>query len=168
MRHPPVFSALRSSELFFVLGFLAILCTLVVLAKIQAYRVQDGLVVSVLPPIEVRISGAVAHPGVFIVASGSPLKEILIKAKPQRYANLAALDLDSPVYSACELVILPLAEILVYVEGGCEAEALKMPVGARVSDLKKRVKLHPQADLAVFKSKRLLQHEETIKIPLKK
>ena len=163
----PPRSALCPSEWLLVASLLLILGTLFVFSKIKAFRTKEGTICATIP-VEVVVSGHVSKPGTYLVDPGTPVSEVIVKAKPKLFANLERFDSGARVPGACSYYIEPKLELTVRVGGACVEEELKVIPGTRICDLKKKITLQPGADLAFFKKKRRLADKETIKIPLKR
>jgi len=159
--------SLFPSEWLLVTSLLLILCTLFVFSKIQASRTKECST-SVSIPVEVMISGHVCKPGSYLVDLGTPVSEVIVKAKPKLFADLTGFSSDKRILGACSYYIEPQTELTIWVEGACTEEEMKVTPGTRVCDLKQRIALNPYADLAFFKKRRRLSDKEIIKIPLKR
>jgi len=159
---------LRSSEWLLTGSLLLLLASLVAIAKIKAYKAGEvGEKKQVA--VEVSVQGHVKKPGIYPIARGAPLAEVVRKAQPQKFANLRAIPVKELVTSSLELVIEPLCELLIQVDGAVKNSGpVSVPLGTRISDLKKILVLDEKADLSFFKKKRLLQDGEIVKIPLRK
>jgi hypothetical protein len=159
-------SSLLRSEWLLAFTAATVLFSLVILAKFQSFRTK-----LVTPPpvnlVELHISGHVRKPGLYSVELGTPMLEVIVKAQPKAYADLSVFFNEVAADEARECVVAPLAELHVHVSGACAEVDLHLPVGSRVSDLKAKLSLAPEADLSFFKKTRLLKNEENIKIPLK-
>lgn len=117
-------------------------------------------------PVEIVISGEVAHPGTFSALPGTRLGDLVKKSRPKRFADLTDIDLDSPVEKALELQIPLLSEISVRVEGAVAAPIeLKLPPGSRICDLKPKIECEEDANPQFFKRRRLLKNGETVLVP---
>lgn len=162
-------SSLQPSEWFIIYFFLALLASLIIIAKISSYKTgkllgQEALIQSVL----VEVAGEVQRPGIYTVRKGSSCREVLKKARPKKFADLSKIDLDAEAPSI--LVIQPLETIRVFVAGsGVDvlSEWILKP-GARVSDLKSKIRLTEDADLSSLQSRRMLLNGETIFVEKRK
>lgn len=159
-------SSLHLTEWLVVASIFFILSSLLVVAKLQSWRVGVSAIEE-LAQISVTIGGSVAKPGGYLVAPGTPVLEVIAKARPKVFADLGAFASSERVSIDCEIFVDELSELVVFVEGACVEETLKVPCGSRVSDLKKRVQLDQTADISFFKKKRCLKNKEIIKIPSK-
>lgn len=164
---PPSRSRLHPSEWLLSGTVFLILVTLLVIANVQAYRLSEKSL-KTPPPVEVLIEGFVAKPGSRLVPLGTPLMDVVRKARPKRFADLSAIALDTRVTAPLRLEISKLTHFTVYVEGAVQfAGPQSVPVGTRLSDLKKILALTPEADLAFFKGRRFLNPGEILQIPEK-
>jgi DNA uptake protein ComE-like DNA-binding protein len=144
--------------------------SLALIAKVNVYRASSTLPLQELQAkdILVSISGAVKKPGAYRVAAGTPLEAVLKKAKPLPHAKLEGLPFQEPVESAKEIFVEELSEIVVFVSGAVqEPGELTLPAKSRVSDLKSKVVLSPDADKSYFRRRRWLKNGEKIEVPKK-
>jgi hypothetical protein len=147
---------------------LLVLLSLFVIAKIQARQCSKGTDSIPIALVTIKIEGFVEHPGVFEVARGTPLEELLRKVRPKRFANLRDLDPLSPLLNSMELAIKPLQSLRVQVNGAVEkSELIEVAPGTRICHLKQIISLAESADLTFFKKRRLLSDEDVIEIPEK-
>ncbi len=168
-------NSLVSSEWFLVLSLLAILASLVILAKINVYRASVLMDVRVLAPeepVSITIEGAVSKPGTYKVIPGSTLAQVLKKARPKTYANLKEIDLTQRVKAPHTLVIEELSEITVFIDGAVESpQELRLPPKTRICDLKSKVQFTTDADpellKAFLKKRRELKDGEILWVPKK-
>lgn len=161
----PTPTRLRPSEWLFTSTLLLILAALILIANIQARRfsVDPSLAP---PPVAITIDGLVSKPGTYLIELGTPLSEVLRKARPKRFADLSAIDPSLRITTPLQLHIAPLTHLTIHLQGAVQQPGpLTVPVGTRLSDLKKLTSLSKSADLAFLKKRRLLLHEETIVIP---
>ncbi len=163
--------SLQSSEWLLVGSLLAILASLVLVAKINLYLSSETLSNFHLEPeklIEISISGAVHKPGIYQISQGMPLEKALKKARPKKNACLKKLDLEQKVETPLQVVLEELSEIVVTIEGAVEeAVELRLEPGARICDLKSKIRLTEEADRRFFKRRRILKDGEKITIPKK-
>ena len=156
---------LRSSEWLLTGSLLLLLASLVAIAKIKAYQAGEAHEERMVT-VEVTIQGHVKKPGVYAAARGIPVGQVLRKAQPKKYADLRGLCLKDPVVAPLELAIEPLQELRIQVKGAVEQPGeISIPLGTRISDLKKILLLSTTADLTFFKKKRLVPDGEVINIP---
>jgi hypothetical protein len=161
-------TSLRAAEWALAGSMLLILLSLFVVAKIQARQCSKGTDSVPIALVTIQIAGFVEHPGVFEVARGAPLEEVLRKARPKRFANLRGLDLMSPLLHSMELTIEPLQSLRVQVKGAVEkSESIEVALGTRICHLKKIISLAESADLTFFKKRRLLSDGDVIDVPEK-
>lgn len=158
---------LTKSEWLFAVTIVFLIFSFLVISKKTSYRNLEQLArtekTNPLPMIEVKITGCVKKPGVFHVPQSSSLRSIARQARFSPAADLSRIDLDRSIQESCSIHIPSLENIVVRVEG-CVAEpsAVAMPVGSRISDVKKHIILTQDADPTVFKSRRLLKNNEII------
>lgn len=163
---PP--SRLHPSEWLLSGTVFLILATLLVIANVQARRLSERSV-KTPPPVEVVIEGLVAKPGPRLVALGTPLADVVRKARPKRFADLSAVTPAARVTAPLHLEIPKLTHLTIHVEGAVLlAGSQSVPVGTRISDLRKILALTPEADLTFFEGRRLLNPEEILRIPEKR
>jgi len=157
---------LRAAEWALAGSLLLILLSLFVIAKIQARQCSKGTDSIPIVLVMIQITGFVEHPGVFEIARGTSLEEVLRKAKPKRFANLRGLDLRSPLSHSMELTIEPLQSLRVQIQGAVEkSELIEVVPGTRICHLKQIISLADSADLRFFKKRRLLSDGDVIDVP---
>lgn len=164
--------SLLSSEWFLIISFLAIFLSLALVARVQSQKANHHLLSTAVTPQEsilsVTLEGAVGKPGLYLVPKGTPLKEVLRKARPKPHADFSSVDLERPLDAPLHLVVERLAQLLVRVEGAVlEPQQLTLPPGTRICDVKKLVSLAPDADKAFFRKKRQLKNGEILVVPKK-
>ena len=162
--------SLQSSEWVLAGSLLLIMASLVIIAKINVYRAASTLSSPDLQieEILVAVSGAVKKPGEYHVPAGTPLEAVLRRAKPLPHANLKGLSLKEPIDAPRDLFVEELTEITVFVSGAVqEPMKLTLPARSRVSDLKSKVVLSPDADKSYFRRRRWLKNGEKIEVPKK-
>lgn len=163
--------SLRSSEWVLVGSLLLIFASLLFIAKITAIRSSSFLETRTLPshPLcPIRIEGAVKKPGTYSVLPGTPLKKVLAKSQPHRFADLRSLDMTARVEGPLEIHLNELTAISIQIEGAVPVPfTISLPVGTKVSDLRTKIALNAEADLSIFKSRRLLKDGEILKVPEK-
>jgi len=156
---------LRSSEWLLTGSLLFLLAALLAIAKIKAYQAGEPLKERVIT-LEISLQGHVKNPGIYPVRRGTALGELIKQARPLKFADLRSLSLKEPILKPLELVIEPLKELLIQVEGAVEHPGqISVSPGTKISDLKKILTLDKEADPAFFRKKRLLQDGECVKIP---
>ena len=162
--------SLRTYEwlLFFALSFLLI-ASLVVSKKTSYRALQKLHKQQVLFPkgnIQVEITGCVKKPGIYEVPPGTTLRTLLRKAKPKALADLEALRVAQVLENSCAICIPALEKISIEVCGAIrESKTLSLAAGSRLSDLKDKIALAQDADISIFKRRRLLKNHEKIFIP---
>ncbi len=158
---------LRSSEWLLTGSLFLLLFSLLAIAKIKASQVGAPRERKIIA-VDVSIDGHVKKPGVYAVARGAPIGEVLRKAHPKKFADLRAIRLEDPISHPLSLNIEPLKELNVQIVGAIQNPGqFRVPPGTRISDLKKNLSLSASADLAYFKKKRMLRDGETINVPEK-
>jgi len=158
-------SQLRWSEWAITGALLLFVLSLVIIAKIQASRFSVGTLV-LPPPVEVIVTGAVKKPGTYPTQPGTPLREVLRKAKPLRLADVKSIDPDFRVQAPMKLEIPVLTHISIIVRGAVENPGpLTVPAGTKISDLKKYVRIRPEADAVFLKKRRMISEGETVVVP---
>jgi hypothetical protein len=162
---PPSPPTLRFTEWILTGALLVLVASIFFISKVQSRRFSVDTAAA-LPPVEVNVQGQVAKPGLYPVAIGTPLSEVILKARPGRFADLSGIDPEARVRGPLRLELKVLEKLTIAVEGEIEAPGpLTVPVGTRVCDLKKYVTVKAGADLAFFKKRRLLNNGEKITIP---
>ena len=165
-------SSLRSAEWLLVGGLLLILATLFTIAHVAASWSPASLPTQpiALPLLcAVKIEGAVKKPGLYPVPEGTELKAVLRKASPTRFADLRNIDLTARIEGPLEIFLEELKEITVRVEGAVLTPVeLKLPIQAKVSDLRSQISLALDADASFFKSRRMLKEGEILTVPKKR
>jgi hypothetical protein len=100
--------SLKSSEWIIICSFFLIFSSLAFFAHIKAHRVSVLLSTTPIPSeklIPVTFRGAVSKPGVYLVAPGTPLGEIIKKCRPKKNAHLELLNLMQTIEQPLELEI---------------------------------------------------------------
>ena len=161
-------SSLRQSEWILVLSLLIIMASLLVISRVNASR-SAALLGGRPPPsaelYPVVITGAAKKPGTYPAYPGTPLKKVVQKSLPNRFADLRKIDLEQKVEGPMAIELTLLQEITVRIEGEVEAPIeLTLPIGARMSELKSKVVLTERADQSVFKSRRMLKDGEIVMV----
>lgn len=160
---------LTSSEWFLAASLLAIMASLVAIAKINSSKAIAHVQIAEAEKTElipVSVYGAVAKPGAFLIEKGTPLAEAVHKAKPTRFADLKNVPLDQIIDNSLTVHIEELAEIEIHISGAIAIPGfLRLPTGTRVCDLKSKIEFAEGADRSVLKSRRILKEGERIEIP---
>lgn len=161
--------SLQPSEWFVIYFFVVLLSSLILISKISSYKAGKYLGnEEIVPSIFVEVTGEVKRPGSYEVRKGASCRDVLKKAKPKRFADLSKIDLDAEAPNS--LAIAPLETIHVYVAGGgvdAPSEWILKP-GARVLELKSKIRLTEDADLSPLQSRRMLLDGETILVGKRK
>lgn len=160
-------NSLKRSEWLLIGSFLLILGSLFLVSKVNAVWAETTLQETEIETfIEIAVDGAVSKPGKYTVPAGTPVLEAVKKARPKPFADLK--NLQGPVHSAMIIRVEELKEIVVQVKGAVEQPVeLVMPVKSRISDLKSKITLTPEADKAFFRRRRLLKNGEVVEVPKK-
>jgi hypothetical protein len=160
--------SLRSSEWTILLSFLLILASLFIFTRCKIHKTAAYLAAETIAPeelIPVTFQGAVAKPGTYPAPPGTLLKNIIKKCRPQKNADLSSIDLNRRIEAPLELVIAEKKEILVWIAWGSEEPvALRLPLGARLCDLKSKIYIDPILDDSILKKRRLLQDGEEVRL----
>jgi hypothetical protein len=164
-------ASIKHSERLFLLSVVFLFVSFVIVSKLTSFRkweVLDQSEESLLSNISLEITGAVYKPGVYQVASGTPLAVVLNKARVKPFADLSNLEAVL-IEQSGEIEIPFLKEIGIEVLGCVErTHHLSLPAGSRICDLKKLLSVTKEADLSFFKKKRILKNNEVITIPAKR
>lgn len=160
---------LETSEWVLSLSLIVLLASLFILSKLHTHR-KLSLLATVqtaeAESVEISIIGEVAKPGAYLIEKGGRLGDAVKKSRPKRFADLGRIDLDSPACRSQAIEIPRLKEVAIWVKGAVIAPVeLRLPAGSRISDLKDKIALAPNADRKFLKRKRLLKPGETIAIP---
>jgi hypothetical protein len=159
---------LRSSEWALAGSFFLILLSLFAIAKIQVWRYSIGTASAPVVLVQVSIEGFVEKPDIYEFPIGTPMEEILRKACPKRFANLRSIDLKSPLTTSLQLKLEPLRSLQVHVTGAvASAETIEVEPGTRICQLKQKIQLSDEADLAFFKKRKILSDGDVIYVPSK-
>jgi hypothetical protein len=158
----------RASEWILAGSFVLILLSLFAIAKIQAWQYGKGSECALVTFVPVKIEGCVKRPGTYEFPIGTPLKEILHKARPDRFANLRSIDPESVLVDALELTLPKLESLKISVTGAvAKNETIEVLPGTKLCQLKAKIALTEDADLTFFKKRRLLADGEVVNVPQK-
>jgi hypothetical protein len=161
-------ATLKNTEWALAGSLTLILLSLWVVAKILAWHFSQGTSRECLSHVTIEVEGEVEHPGLYTVAKGTPVGEILRKARPNRYANLRTIDVEAPIVAEARFNIESLQRLTIHVTGAVtEPMEIEVLPGTRICQLRQRVSLNEDADLSFFKKKRLLADGEILVIPKK-
>lgn len=158
--------SVEPSEWTLILSLSFILASLFIISQINSYRSTPSLIFSAPSqpaPVTITLSGAVQRPGAYTVESGTPLAQVLRKARPKTHANLQNYNLEEPLLTDTTLQIEERPIITVTIDG----VEITLPAGSRICDLKGKISLEPDADPQFFRRKKQLRHGEKIEIPKK-
>ncbi len=155
---------LQTSEWVLAASFIILLTSLFLISHLHEGR-KKGEIEACLEKeaktVVIQISGDVIKSGSYSAKVGERLGDIIAQSRPRRFANLKGLDLDSPVRVGMSLVIEPLQEIFITVDG----IQLALPPGSRICDLKSKIQLSEDADPKFLRRRRILKDGERITIP---
>lgn len=116
--------------------------------------------------IEVSISGAVKRPGIYQLAAGAHLAELLALAEVDEQADMRRFSAKRVLRHNQSIHIRTKPMITIYLSGAVvNAGEVRVPQGTRLSDLKQQGLLLPQADAKVVANKRYLRDQQKIYIP---
>lgn len=149
---------LKQAEWIFVTTILLLMASLVIVGGVNAKKTSSLLSDHHFPSHEkcrVKIEGAVAKPGVYLVLPGTPLKTIIKKSSPMPYADLKKICMEERIEHSLNIEVETLNEINVTING----EQLSVPPGTRVCQLKKYMDV---PDHKIFKSRRILKDQDMI------
>lgn len=164
---PPSISPL---EWVLATSVLLLIGCFILIAKINAHRASAVISeASFLPEtVVVTIEGAVKKPGPYAVPAGTPIGQVLRKARPCPDANLKILPLKEIVDQPLHLVVEELQEIQVTVTGAIQEPVhLTLPAKSRICDLKSKVIFTDETERAFFKRRKLLRDGDKIEVPKK-
>lgn len=152
-------------------SLLLILASFAFLGRSRAYSSPPQSIVPETPitHLEIKVEGAIAHPGVYRLPLNSSLKELLAQAEPLPSADLSELSWRKKLRDQQTLVIPEKREITVYIDGSVKQPGvIKILSGTRCQELIAQLDLLPEADVRVLKKKRkFVQEGECIYIPVK-
>lgn len=156
---------LRDGEWVFVFSILFLMCSVVVVSKINAARSSSYLEehpLRVHEPCSVVIEGAVTKPGTFSVPPGTLLRKVIKKSCPTPYADLKEFSSEQRVEESMSIHIKELTEITLTIERvGFEPEQVVVPAGTKGCQLKKLLTFEVPPS-KIFKSRRFLKDGEVI------
>jgi hypothetical protein len=171
----PLKKSLKQSEWVLVGSLVAVMLSLVFLAKWNASQARFLSETQILNPVEkitIEISGAVSKPGVYQVFPGTPFSQAIKKAKPKSFANLKEWPPSMRISESVKIFIEELTEVVISIEGAVEENLeLTMPFETRVCDLKAKIPFSSDADPefinSFFKKRRKIKNGEKITVPKK-
>ncbi len=159
------------SEWTLIISFALVLSSFLLISQINTRRsapLGSLPTPQALAPLFITLTGAVCRPGVYPAQPGTPLSDLLRKARPTPHANLTPYTPAEPLWADQVFHIEELSEIIVTVEGAVlEPLQLALPVGSRISDLKGKISLSAEADPRFLKRKKQLRHREKVVVPKK-
>lgn len=162
--------SLPASEWILVGSLLLIMASLVILAKVNAYRASSLISVKDLQQekILIQIDGAVAKPGEYSVSSGTLIGEALKKSRPHPFADLKKIPLKEVIEAPLHIHVEELTEVQISVRGAVvEPVELKVPARTRICDLKSKVSLTAEADRSYFRRRKAVKDGEVLVVPKK-
>lgn len=164
--------SLQKSEWIIFFTIVALIVSVFIIAKQSSFRGLEQLRAwerkEASPEIWVEVGGHVRRPGKYRLRSGVALENAIRKAGPKAFADLSAIDVSEVPKESCYIEIQPCQTIRIRVVG-CVKEMLDLELdpGCRISDLKGKVEVTPEADRAFFRKRRILQNGEVVEIPHK-
>lgn len=119
--------------------------------------------------IEIEVEGAIEKCGTYFLKKGSRLKHLFQECIPLPEADLSKFKYNKKLRDG-EIIRVPYQKwISIYLEGAVVQKGiLKVKQGTKISDLETFIECLPNADLKVFRKKRLLKDGEIFTIPFKK
>lgn len=158
-------SSLRSSEWFIVYFFLILLASIVVISHISHRKVQRLLEeIGPAKARQVEILGEIERPGVYEMREFSTVAEALKKAKPKRFADLSELNLTAIAPAVIEVPRLTVLRVFITGNGVKEPIHLLVEPQTRICQLKSKVLFNEDADLSVFRSRKMVSDGEEIQV----
>ncbi len=130
---------------------------------------QSSLPETPLTHLEVKVEGAVAHPGVYRLPLKTSLKELLAQAEPLPTADLSELSWRKKLRDQQTVTVPEKREITIYLDGAVKKPgAIKILSGTRYQELLPQLDCLEEADLrAIKKKKKFLQEGACVYIPSK-
>jgi hypothetical protein len=142
--------------------------SLFAIAKIQVWHYSKGTAAVPVVLVQVSIEGFVEKPDVYEFPVGTPMGEVLRKARPKRFADLRSIDQASPLTTSLQLKLEPLRSLQVHVTGAVvNSGTIEVEPGTRICHIKQKIQLSDEADLAFFKKRKFLADGDVIDVPLK-
>jgi hypothetical protein len=161
-------ASLRASEWILAGCLFCILLSLFAIAKFQVWHCTKGTDTTTISLVKVKIEGFVERPNVYEFALGTPLEEALRKARPKRFADLRSIDQASVLTTSIQLNIEKLSSLKVHITGAvAKSETIEVAPGTRICQLKQKIVLIEESDLAFFKKRRFLSDGEVVDVPYK-
>lgn len=119
--------------------------------------------------LQVRIEGAIAHPGIHQLPLRTTLKHLIEQAKPLSTADLSQLNMRRKLYDGQTIRIPSRHPIKIVVTGAVKNPGhMEIESGTRFCDLVEELELLPEADLKSVRKKRgFVLEGENVHIPLK-
>lgn len=159
----------RSEWIFFVV-ILALIATVFTIAKLTSIRSLERLQKweKKEAPIEVwiELAGHVKRPGKYKLRPGAPLSVAIRKAGLKPFADLSGVDGALIPEKSLHVEIPKAKTIRVRITGHVkEILDLEVEAGCRISDLKKKIEVAPNADPKFFRKRRMLRDGEVVEIP---
>lgn len=122
-----------------------------------------------LSHLEIKVEGAVAHPGVYRLPLNTSLKELMAQAELLPTADLSELPWRKKLRDQQTITVPERREITIYIDGAVKQPgAMQILSGTRCQELIDQLDLLPEADLRTLKRKRqFLQEGGCLYIPTK-
>ena len=168
----PESPSLHKAEWVLFLAMVLLILSSLVIAKKTSFRSLQKLRAEEcsFPKqiLSIEVLGCVQRPGVYKVPQGVAVRSVLRKARPKPFADLQAIFLDRILDESCSIYLPVLEKISIAVSGAVKENILiVLPAGSRFSDLKGKVVLSEDADITIFKQRRLLKNGESVVIPVR-
>jgi hypothetical protein len=166
---PPPSNKLPVQEWVIVGLILAIMTTILLVTSFNSRSTPKEVSKPlILEEIEVKITGAIAKPGYYILPIGTTLETLLEKVEVLPEANTTRLNMKKSLRDGQKIHIQSIPTVTIYLEGAIHKSGpLQVPKGTRVKDLIEIADLTREADLDSLDKKRQLKEGETIKVKLK-
>lgn len=111
--------------------------------------------------VKVVVTGAVKKPGKYSVPCGTYVREVMKKARFERYADQKRVDLARAIEDDRTIIVPKLEKLTVYLYGlSEEVLTLEVPLQTRVCHLKKLLPNEKKRDLSCLSSRRYLSDQE--------
>lgn len=158
-------TTLLDSEWAIVISLMLIMISMVIIAKVNAYRSSSYLLENPIvhhAPCEIVIDGEVLKPGTFMVTPGTQLKNVIRKSRPTPFSDLKNLDLKRALEVSEHIHVGKLTEISITIQGLLSERSLVIPAGTRMCHLKSYVDLSLEWPYIQTKSRRILKDGDVV------
>ena len=149
---------------------LMFMCATICFSKLKQYYQGQSLAFDqkYFDLVPVTIEGEVQKPNTYFVLPGTPLLNVVKKAKPLPSSKYQKISENILVDQPHQLYFEKIPEIQVQIEGAVLKKAvLTLPVESRICDLADKIQLSSDADPRFLKRKKMLFDGEIITIPKK-